>query len=140
MVKGQYSLVEPDGSVRIVDYYADWDTGFHATVSKVPAAPAKYWETVKGPPKIKIKYQNFPSETTTQMPKTEMCFFFAQYSKCYLSRDDLDIFSTCVRFNLLFSVRELIFVNERIAVRGNTIFIFVDTHNRIHFYTNKIMG
>lgn len=34
VVKGQYSLVEPDGSVRIVDYTADWETGFHATVSK----------------------------------------------------------------------------------------------------------
>lgn len=34
VVKGQYSLVEPDGSVRIVDYIADWDNGFHATVTK----------------------------------------------------------------------------------------------------------
>jgi hypothetical protein len=34
VVKGQYSLVEPDGSVRIVDYVADWETGFHATVTK----------------------------------------------------------------------------------------------------------
>nr|XP_018917321.1 PREDICTED: DNA-directed RNA polymerase II subunit 1-like [Bemisia tabaci] len=38
VVKGEYSLVEPDGSVRKVDYYADWDTGFHATVSKTPSA------------------------------------------------------------------------------------------------------
>ncbi|GBP63185.1 Cuticle protein 19 [Eumeta japonica] len=30
VVKGQYSLVEPDGSVRTVDYTADWETGFHA--------------------------------------------------------------------------------------------------------------
>ena len=34
VVKGQYSLVEPDGSVRVVEYVADWDTGFHATVTK----------------------------------------------------------------------------------------------------------
>ena len=34
VVKGQYSVVEPDGSVRTVDYVADWETGFHATVSK----------------------------------------------------------------------------------------------------------
>lgn len=33
VVRGQYSLVEPDGNVRTVDYYADWETGFHATVS-----------------------------------------------------------------------------------------------------------
>ncbi|CAH0407835.1 unnamed protein product [Chilo suppressalis] len=32
VVKGQYSLVEPDGSVRTVDYVADWKTGFHADV------------------------------------------------------------------------------------------------------------
>ncbi|XP_050342851.1 paternally-expressed gene 3 protein-like [Nymphalis io] len=32
VVKGQYSLVEPDGSVRTVDYIADWETGFHANV------------------------------------------------------------------------------------------------------------
>uniref|UniRef100_A0A1A9UQF9 Uncharacterized protein n=1 Tax=Glossina austeni TaxID=7395 RepID=A0A1A9UQF9_GLOAU len=32
VVKGQYSLVEPDGNVRTVKYYADWETGFHAEV------------------------------------------------------------------------------------------------------------
>lgn len=32
VVKGEYSLVEPDGNVRTVKYYADWDTGFHAQV------------------------------------------------------------------------------------------------------------
>lgn len=34
VVKGQYSLVEPDGSVRTVDYTADWETGFHAVVHR----------------------------------------------------------------------------------------------------------
>lgn len=33
VVKGQYSLVEPDGNVRTVNYYADWESGFHADVS-----------------------------------------------------------------------------------------------------------
>jgi hypothetical protein len=33
-VKGQYSLVEPDGSVRTVDYTADDHNGFQAVVSK----------------------------------------------------------------------------------------------------------
>lgn len=43
VVKGEYSLVEPDGSVRTVTYYADWDNGFFANVSKTPAAAgAKY--------------------------------------------------------------------------------------------------
>jgi Insect cuticle protein len=34
VVKGQYSLVEPDGSVRTVDYTADPIHGFNAVVSK----------------------------------------------------------------------------------------------------------
>jgi hypothetical protein len=42
VVKGEYSLVEPDGSIRTVTYYADWDNGFFANVSKTPAAGAKY--------------------------------------------------------------------------------------------------
>ncbi|GLV38740.1 hypothetical protein CBL_05739 [Carabus blaptoides fortunei] len=33
-VTGEYSLVEPDGTVRTVKYQADWKTGFHATVTK----------------------------------------------------------------------------------------------------------
>ncbi|CAG9859391.1 unnamed protein product [Phyllotreta striolata] len=34
VVKGQYSLVEPDGSIRTVDYVADPINGFNAVVSK----------------------------------------------------------------------------------------------------------
>jgi hypothetical protein len=34
LVKGQYSLVEPDGSVRTVDYTADKHSGFNAVVTK----------------------------------------------------------------------------------------------------------
>jgi len=34
VVKGQYSLVEPDGSVRTVDYTADDHHGFNAVVHK----------------------------------------------------------------------------------------------------------
>lgn len=34
IVKGQYSLLEPDGSVRTVDYAADDINGFNAIVSK----------------------------------------------------------------------------------------------------------
>lgn len=33
-VKGQYTLVEPDGSIRTVDYTADKHTGFNAVVHK----------------------------------------------------------------------------------------------------------
>ncbi|GJQ86693.1 hypothetical protein Trydic_g14771 [Trypoxylus dichotomus] len=35
VVKGSYSLVEPDGSVRVVEYAADDATGFNAVVKKV---------------------------------------------------------------------------------------------------------
>lgn len=34
MVKGSYSLMEPDGSIRTVDYTADSRNGFNAVVSK----------------------------------------------------------------------------------------------------------
>ncbi|XP_070499672.1 cuticle protein 7-like [Chironomus tepperi] len=36
-VKGQYWLVEPDGSKRVVDYTADAKNGFQATVKVIPA-------------------------------------------------------------------------------------------------------
>lgn len=40
IVKGSYSLIEPDGSRRIVKYYADPVNGFNAVVEKeVPVAP-----------------------------------------------------------------------------------------------------
>jgi len=35
VVKGQYSLVEPDGSIRVVDYKADDVHGFQAQVKKI---------------------------------------------------------------------------------------------------------
>lgn len=41
IVKGSYSLIEPDGSRRIVNYYADPINGFNAVVQKdLPVAPA----------------------------------------------------------------------------------------------------
>lgn len=41
VVKGHYSLVEPDGSVRTVNYSADDHNGFNAVVHKTgPAAHA----------------------------------------------------------------------------------------------------
>lgn len=44
VVKGQYSLVEPDGTIRTVDYTSDPHNGFNAIVSRSghaahPAAP-----------------------------------------------------------------------------------------------------
>lgn len=40
VVQGSYSLVEPDGTRRIVDYTADPVNGFNAVVHKEPAAVA----------------------------------------------------------------------------------------------------
>ncbi|XP_041976799.1 cuticle protein 8-like [Aricia agestis] len=42
VVRGEYSLVEPDGSLRVVKYTADPKNGFQATVHKQPGhAPAQ---------------------------------------------------------------------------------------------------
>lgn len=35
VVKGSYSVVEPDGSVRVVDYAADDVNGFNAVVKRI---------------------------------------------------------------------------------------------------------
>lgn len=53
-VKGQYTLIEPDGTRRIVDYTADGENGFNAVVSKeghsaVEPAPAAYKPAVYKP-------------------------------------------------------------------------------------------
>ncbi|KAJ2938288.1 hypothetical protein O0L34_g17636 [Tuta absoluta] len=69
VVKGQYSLVEPDGSVRTVDYTADAVHGFNAVVSKsgpnvhtpppvrpvVPVAPVP----APAPTPIPVPIQNY---------------------------------------------------------------------------------
>lgn len=47
VVKGQYSLVEPDGSIRTVDYTADDVHGFQAVVSK--SAPTVHAHKVVAP-------------------------------------------------------------------------------------------
>ncbi|KAG8248598.1 hypothetical protein J6590_036956 [Homalodisca vitripennis] len=40
VVQGSYSLVEPDGTLRVVDYTADPVNGFNAVVHKEPAVAA----------------------------------------------------------------------------------------------------
>lgn len=53
VVKGQYSLVEPDGSVRTVDYTADDVNGFNAVVSKsAPTVHAVAHKTVVAAPVV----------------------------------------------------------------------------------------
>jgi len=41
VVKGAYSLVEPDGTVRVVEYTSDKHNGFNAIVKKVGTAKIK---------------------------------------------------------------------------------------------------
>ncbi|KAF0757529.1 cuticle protein 8-like [Aphis craccivora] len=43
-VKGSYSLVEPDGSTRVVEYTADHEHGFNAVVKKIDAVHHHYSE------------------------------------------------------------------------------------------------
>lgn len=38
VVKGSYSLVEPDGTIRTVEYTADKVNGFNAVVHRTPPA------------------------------------------------------------------------------------------------------
>lgn len=52
-ISGQYSLVEPDGSIRTVDYTADSVNGFNAVVTKsaptVHHAPIHHTPVVHAP-------------------------------------------------------------------------------------------
>ncbi|XP_023954642.1 cuticle protein 19-like isoform X1 [Bicyclus anynana] len=69
VVKGQYSLVEPDGSIRTVDYTADPVHGFNAVVSKV--GPSVH-PTPKPLPPIQpavIQYVRNPVPVPVQIPK-----------------------------------------------------------------------
>lgn len=52
-VKGEYSLVEPDGTIRTVKYTADKHHGFNAVVTKKGKArhPSSQPKPVYGPPK-----------------------------------------------------------------------------------------
>jgi hypothetical protein len=52
VVKGSYSLVEPDGSIRTVDYTADDINGFNAVVSKT--APTVHKSAVVAKPVIPV--------------------------------------------------------------------------------------
>ncbi|XP_013187594.2 cuticle protein 19 [Amyelois transitella] len=74
VVKGQYSLVEPDGSVRTVDYTADPIRGFNAVVSK--SGP-----TVHNPPigsvqvapvKPIIRYVDRPIPVPVEIPQHQL--------------------------------------------------------------------
>ncbi len=65
VVQGSYSLVEPDGSKRTVEYTADPHNGFNAVVHKEPgsyAAPKAY-----APAPVAVKYA--PAKYAVPAPK-----------------------------------------------------------------------
>ncbi len=62
VVKGQYSLVEPDGSIRTVDYTADKHNGFNAVVHRTPAV--HHHE-----PKHEVHHHHEPKEVYHHEPK-----------------------------------------------------------------------
>lgn len=56
VVRGQYSLVEPDGSVRTVQYTSDKHNGFHAIVHKsAPGIHATPVQAVQAAPINAVK-------------------------------------------------------------------------------------
>jgi hypothetical protein len=81
-VKGQYSLVEPDGSVRTVDYTSDPEHGFNAIVTKEGKAihPVKSSHPVELSHPVKSLHPvepspplfSFHSAQTTESPIVEL--------------------------------------------------------------------
>ncbi|CAH2107135.1 unnamed protein product [Euphydryas editha] len=67
VVKGQYSLVEPDGSIRTVDYTADPVHGFNAVVSKVGPSVHPQPE-VHRPVQPAVQYVAKPVPVPVQIP------------------------------------------------------------------------
>ncbi|XP_050058873.1 cuticle protein 7-like isoform X1 [Aphis gossypii] len=62
-VRGQYTVVEPDGTRRVVDYTADEQNGFNAVVSKEgqPAAPVPAPAYRRGPQDAGPVYRRRPA-------------------------------------------------------------------------------
>lgn len=75
VVKGQYSLVEPDGSIRTVDYTADPVNGFNAVVSKSgPGAhAAPFVKPVSVPVVAQVAYAPAPIAAPVGKCNYEIC-------------------------------------------------------------------
>ncbi|XP_054264275.1 cuticle protein 7-like [Macrosteles quadrilineatus] len=64
VVKGQYSLIEPDGSVRTVEYTADDHNGFNAVVKKTEPkiphpAPVVHYQPAPAHEEYEPQYEEY---------------------------------------------------------------------------------
>lgn len=80
VLSGQYSLVEPDGSIRTVDYTADPVHGFNAVVSKIgPSVHAPVHATpipaLQARPVIRVLPKPIP--IPVQLPKLPQQIIYA---------------------------------------------------------------
>lgn len=69
-VKGQYTVVEPDGTRRVVDYTADEENGFNAVVSKEghPVDHAPAYRPVAAAPAYRPAAANAPTYRPAAVP------------------------------------------------------------------------
>lgn len=68
MVRGQYSVVEPDGSVRVVEYVADNANGFKAIVTQLGPRGVITTTTTKRPPISSPRQPTFGRPSSSGRP------------------------------------------------------------------------
>lgn len=78
VVKGAYSVMEPDGAMRLVEYTADPDNGFNAVVSRSDSGNTGYRKPSNDAfdfwrPR---KQYRFPATTVTWFFYTNYIYFF----------------------------------------------------------------
>lgn len=68
LVQGQYSLIDPDGTRRVVDYTADPVNGFNAIVSKQPLVKAVAAPVVAAPAPVVAAARLAPAAPVVAAP------------------------------------------------------------------------
>ncbi|KAJ8731858.1 hypothetical protein PYW08_014588 [Mythimna loreyi] len=86
VVKGQYSLVEPDGSIRTVDYTADPVHGFNAVVSKT--APNLHAPPAPPPQQIQPVYYQKQIPVPVEVPEYYPQQIYPSAAPFYFSKGD----------------------------------------------------
>lgn len=93
-VKGMYSLVEPDGTVRVVEYWADDHHGFNAVVKKIghavhPAPHHHYQHTPLHYPSKSSEHDypyqgyGYPSKSIDYLPSKSSDYYIPSKSSDY---------------------------------------------------------